>query len=117
MTTREMILKALKSGPKSSTQLVEMTNSSKENVYEVRRTLMRQGLVLKCGQVKTLNAGTGWEGVYCLTEQNVKKVKAKNAFDWRNWESQAGYSERELAYSSASYLNRKETRVIVYSRA
>ena len=117
MSTRDEILKALQDGPKSSSQLVSITGLSKSSVNDMRRTLMRHKLVVKCGEVKTLNGGVGMEGVYCLTAALVEKKVAKNAFDWRNWEPQAAYSERELAYSNASFLNRKESRVIVYSRA
>lgn len=117
MSTRDKILKALQSGPKTSSQLVEATAGSRSSVNDVRRALMRHKLVVKCGEVKTMNRGTGYEGVYCLITDIVEKKVAKNAFDWRNWEPQAAYSARELAYSNASFLNRKEARVIVYSRA
>ena len=117
MSTKDDILKALQDGAKSSSQLLAITGASKSAVNDNRRTLMRYKLVVKCGEVKTPNGGAGMEGVYCLTAALVEKKVAKNAFDWRNWESQAGYSPRELAYSNASFLNKKESRVIVYSRA
>lgn len=117
MNTKEKILKALQSGPKTSSQLVDFTGTNKSTVNDNRRALMRHKLIVKCGEKKTLGGGTGYEGVYCLTTEFVEKKVAKNVFDWRNWEPQAGYSARELAYSSSLFLNKKESRVIVYSRA
>lgn len=117
MNIKEKILQSLVDGPKTSSQLIKLTNSSKSSVSDMRRTLMRHGLVKKCGETATNNGGTGYEGVYCLVVNKIQKKEAINAFDWRNWNSPPMYSERELAYSYASFANKKEGRVIVYSRA
>jgi len=117
MNIKDKIVESLMDGPKTSSELIKLTNSSKSSVSDMRRTLMRHGLVEKCGEIRTNNGGTGYEGVYCLVVNKLQKKEAINAFDWRNWNSPPMYSERELAYSNSSFLNRKETRVIVYSRA
>lgn len=117
MTIKDRLLETLSTGPKTSSQLVDAAKSTRRTVNDVRRTLMRHKIIEKCGEVKTLNRGTGYEGVYCMITEKPEKKVAKNAFDWRNWEPQAGYSARELAYSYSSFTNKKESRLIVYSRA
>jgi hypothetical protein len=81
----------------------------------MRPDLVKKGLIEEVG-TRLNKDGKGTEKIWGLI-QGGKKVEAVNAFDWRNWETKAHFSKREIAYSNSQFLNKKESRVIVYSRA
>lgn len=112
-TIREQILSALAKGPMSSKELAKIIKCHGESLKNNRAKMVAEGLIQEVGERPGAN-GFGTEKIWGLV---VTKSKAKNAFDWRNWETQANYSAREIAYSHSQFANRTEKRVIVYSRA
>jgi predicted ArsR family transcriptional regulator len=112
-TIREQILSALSQGPLSSKELAKKIKCHSETIKNNRAKLISDGLIQEVGQKLGQN-GFGMEKIWGLT---TPKTKAVNAFDWRNWETQANYSAREIAYSHSQFVKKTEKRVIVYSRA
>ena len=112
-TIREQILAALTEGPMSSKELTKKINCHPESIKDIRGKLVKEDLVKEVGQMLG-NKGVGCEKIWGLVKA---KPKAVNAFDWRNWQSEAMFSAREIAYSNSQFYNRTEKRVIVYSRA
>lgn len=112
-TIREQILEALAEGHMSSKEIAAHINCHVQAIKKVRSDLIEKGQIEEVGY-RLGDKGVGREKIWGLVKA---KPKAVNAFDWQNWASPSMYSARELAYSNASYANRKEPRVIVYSRA
>lgn len=111
-TIREQILAALANGPLSSQEIAKQINSNVNSIKHVRSDMVKKGQIKEVGAKFSTSFGT--IKMWGLVDA---KPKAKNAFDWRNWEPQANYSAREIAYSNSQFLNKTEKRVIVYSRA
>ena len=97
----------------SSKELTKKINCHPESIKDIRGKLVKEDLVKEVGQMLG-NKGVGCEKIWGLVKA---KPKAVNAFDWRNWQSEAMFSAREIAYSNSQFYNRTEKRVIVYSRA
>ena len=112
-TIRDQILAALTEGPMSSKELATQIKCHVESLKHIRGDLVKKGQIAEVGE-RLGAGGHGKEKVWGLVKA---KTKAINAFDWRNWEPQANYSAREIAYSHSQFANRTEKRVIVYSRA
>lgn len=112
-TIREQILSALSEGPLSSKELSKKIQGHSESVKHNRTKLVEENLVQEVGERTGAN-GFGTEKVWALV---TIRPKAKNAFDWQNWKTEANYSAREIAYSHSQFNNKREKRVIVYSRA
>ena len=115
LTMRQQILAALSEGNMSSKEIAEHLKCDVEKTKHMRPDLVKKGLIEEVG-VRLNKDGKGTEKIWGLV-QGDKKVKAVNAFDWRNWETQVHFSAREIAFSNSQFLNKKESRVIVYSRA
>ena len=114
-TMRQQIVAALAKGHMSSKELADYLKCDLEKTRHMRPDLVKKGLIEEVG-TRLNKDGKGTEKIWGLVQVG-KKVKAVNAFDWRNWETQAHFSAREIAYSNSQFLNKKESRVIVYSRA
>ena len=115
LTMRQQILAALSEGNMSSKEIADHLKCDVEKTKHMRPDLVKKGLIEEVG-VRLNKDGKGTEKIWGLV-QGGKKVKAVNAFDWRNWETQVHFSAREIAFSNSQFLNKKESRVIVYSRA
>jgi len=115
ITMRQQILAALAKGNMSSKEIADHLKCDLEKTKHMRPDLVRKGLIEEVG-TRLNKDGKGLEKIWGLVKGG-EKVKAVNAFDWRNWETQAHFSAREVAYSNSQFLNKKESRVIVYSRA
>ena len=112
-TIREQILAALTEGPKSSKEIAAIIKCHVESIKHIRGNLVKNGQIEEVGE-RLGSGGHGKEKVWGLVKP---KTKTTNAFDWKNWEPQANYSAREIAYSNSQFHNKTEKRVIVYSRA
>ena len=97
----------------SSKELAEKIKCHVESLKHIRGDLVKKGLIAEVGE----RSGNGNHGVQKVWGLVTEKPKTTNAFDWRNWEPQANYSAREIAYSNSQFHNKTEKRVIVYSRA
>ena len=97
----------------SSKELAKKIKCHGESLKNNRAKLVVEGLIEEVGERPGAN-GFGIEKVWGLV---TVRPKAKNAFDWQNWETEANYSAREIAYSHSQFANKREKRVIVYSRA
>jgi len=97
----------------SSKELATQIKCHVESLKHIRGDLVKKGQIAEVGE-RLGAGGHGKEKVWGLVKT---KPKAVNAFDWRNWETQAAYSAREIAYSNSLFNNKAERRVIVYSRA
>ena len=113
LTIRSKILEALAEGQLSSKEIAARINCHVQAIKKIRSDLIEKGQIEEVGY-RLGEKGVGREKIWGLVKV---KPKAVNAFDWRNWQSEAMFSAREIAYSNSQFLNRKETRVIVYSRA
>ena len=113
LTIRFKILEALAEGQLSSKEIAARINCHVQAIKKIRSDLIEKGQIEEVGY-RLGDKGVGREKIWGLVKV---KPKAVNAFDWQNWASPSMYLARELAYSNASYANRKEPRVIVYSRA
>jgi hypothetical protein len=111
-SNRDKILEALSKGHLSSKQINALIPAHIETIKKIRIQLVKDGLIEQVGE-QMGEKGVGLEKIWALKNT---KPKAVNAFDWRNWETQAHFSKRELAYSNR-HNDMKEKRVIVYSRA
>ncbi|CAB4123453.1 hypothetical protein UFOVP43_34 [uncultured Caudovirales phage] len=110
---REQILKALAEGHMSSKEIAAKLKSTLEKTKHVRAEMVKQGLIVEIGS-RLNKDGKGTEKIWGLV---AERRKAINAFDWRNWETEAHYTVREIAYSPSLFHAKTEKRVIVYSRA
>jgi hypothetical protein len=111
-TIREQILEALANGPLSSQDIAKQIDCHVNSIKHIRLDMVKKGQIKEVGAKFSTSFGT--IKMWGLVDA---KLKAKNAFDWRNWEPQAKFSSREIAYSNSQFANRVEKRVIVYSRA
>jgi hypothetical protein len=111
-TIRQQILEALANGPLSSQDIAKQINCHVNSIKHIRLDMVKKGQIKEVGAKFSSSFGT--IKMWGLVDA---KPKAKNAFDWRNWEPQANYSAREIAYSNSLFNNKTERRVIVYSRA
>lgn len=111
-TIREQILEALANGPLSSQDIAKQIDCHVNSIKHIRLDMVKKGQIKEVGAKFSTSFGT--IKMWGLVDA---KPKAKNAFDWRNWEPQAKFSSREIAYSNSQFANRVEKRVIVYSRA
>ena len=113
-TIREQILAALAEGPLSSKEIAEKINSNMDSIKHIRGDLVKKGQIEEVGY-KFADGSFGNIKVWGLVKQ--QKVVAKNAFDWRNWETKCHQNKREIAYSNSLFNSKSEKRLIVYSRA
>ena len=97
----------------SSKEIATQINCHMEAIKKIRADLMNKGQIEAIGS-RPGAKGVGLEKIWALVKV---KPKPTNAFDWRNWQSEAMFSAREIAYSNSQFYNRTEKRVIVYSRA
>jgi hypothetical protein len=85
---------------------------SKGQVNACLRPMLSEELIEVKG-LKPLDRGFGNERIFGLA---VKKI-AVNAFDWRNLDTPPLFSARDIQFGGSLKLDKKEDRVVVYSRA
>ena len=112
-TIRQKILEALAESHMTSRELSKKIKCHHSSFHAYKSELIAQHLIEEVGE-RPGNQKFGTEKIWGLV---TEKKKAVNAFDWRNWTPQAGYSSRELAYKNSEFANKIEKRVIVYCRA
>jgi hypothetical protein len=116
MTSKERLLAELAKGALTPTQMAEKLGLPKSTIGDLKKILMRNKQIERCGTRRT-DKGTGYEGLYCLVVEKPVKPKPKNAFDWRNLDTPPLFSARDIQFGGSLKLDKKEDRVVVYSRA
>jgi hypothetical protein len=116
MTAKDKVLAALANGAMTPTQMAEKLGLSKSTIGDVKKVLMRTKQIERCGTCRTAK-GTGYEGLYALVVEKPPRPKAKNAFDWRNLDTPPLFTAKDIPFGINTNMNKKEDRVVVYSRA